>query len=437
MRCSWFAKFLASDPEISPYSRQLISAFGDRFAEFESSLREEMKQLTKLRDSITKKYPDVDDSSTPKPDDSFQRRSWETTLACFDQLASGSDSPVGETVSNSVDPYADLTVPAHMQNILRGKLIPKLDEDDAIAEKKAKQGMKASARPTTLQNLWDRLTLAREEHERRFRRFINLRRTSGGQALVNLAAIARRLDSGHAYPASRDEPEAWLVDPILQIISSVLYSDDRSSWLQRAEDRTREIATTAYEGVRESIGRLGARIQIVERYKNRCMWHDAETLRRLAKKRKSAELELTRHLALWLFDQGIHVTTRYKLGIHEMDAVSQQDAILVEAKQYSNGTGSAIRTKILGGVAQLHAYMNNVQADFRLKEAYLVIFRLGGPLPDIPERIEMSRFTMIPVIVDVGVSKSSGSRQPKPIVITADDVYAFEEKSRKGAKKTK
>ena len=56
-----------------------------------------------------------------------------------------------------------------------------------------------------------------------------------------------------------------------------------------------------------------------------------------------------------------------------------------------------------------------------MNEVYYVIFRLGGPLYDLLEKIVTNRRIVYPVIIDLGDSIESGSRQPKPIIVRESD----------------
>jgi hypothetical protein len=165
---------------------------------------------------------------------------------------------------------------------------------------------------------------------------------------------------------------------------------------------------------------------ILLRYKARCMWYDRRRLERLVKENEEKQEDvLTRDLALYLFDNGISTLYRVKRGRHEYDLIGDQTKarIFVEVKVYKDSKNA--RRDLIQGIAQLHAYLNGLEADdVASQEVYYVIYRLGGRLCDLPEEIPTNRRTFYPVIIDLGASRESGSRQPKPISIPLRDFFA-------------
>ena len=76
------------------------------------------------------------------------------------------------------------------------------------------------------------------------------------------------------------------------------------------------------------------------------------------------------------------------------------------------------------GVAQLHSYLNGLEADnLQIQEAYYVIYRHGGPLYDLPREISTNRHTIYPITIDLGLSEESGRRQPRPIEIAREEFF--------------
>lgn len=420
--------FLWSDPQIAPYTQQAVNEFSDSLSEFDRDMTEELAPLRELRERLVKEYPDVDDSDAEPPKEILDRHSYRRTLAYADDLIKGVNRLSGESFSSDPSAYDDETRSGLVLSILRSKISGKLDEDDE--KDKARRSAGKPARPVTpkLDKLWASVTTLDDKHRHRFRGFINFRRTSPGQALINMRDIAGRLNREPVQYTSIHEQHKVrsIVDVIgFGYLDEILYrSDPDTRQLEQIVRSLRECARVAYEGIRESIGRLGARIQIIERFAARCTRYDSDHVRAIASKDK--ELGLTRYLALYLYDQGLPVVTRLRLGVHEMDVAEPAGRILVEAKQYgvTATRPGRVKTDILQGVAQVHAYLNNLAAGTAILESYLVVFRLGGPLVDLPAAIRTPRLTIYPVIVDVGLASDSGRRQPKPIVIMEADVFA-------------
>ncbi len=422
-----FADFVFSDPQILAYVRQLLMEFQERTEIFDRELAKEIELITALREDTLRAYQDLDDSDMQPPESILEGvREYECSLAYFDDLIRGVKRVPGESIPTSVGPYDDDSTPRVLLNILRSKIRIKMDEDDAKAREQSAAGVEVDPTPPELVGLWARCQTLENGHTYRHRAFVNYRRTSTGQALANTRDIAQRLNRQPAvatslgdYLRTRSMADIWG----LGYLDEILYEDKpNKAQLNRLVDSCRRYARTAYEGLRETIGRLGARMQIVERYKTRCTWYEASTIRAIGQ--SEGELGLTRHLALFLFDQGLPVVTRLRLGVHEFDVADlASGTILVEAKTYSGShTRSRVKTDVLNGVSQVHSYLNSFEAATGIREAYLVVFRRGGALLDMPDRINTPRFSIYPVVIDVGEASDSGRRQPRPLVITAEQI---------------
>lgn len=90
---------------------------------------------------------------------------------------------------------------------------------------------------------------------------------------------------------------------------------------------------------------------------------------------------------------------------------------------------------MIRGIAQLHAYLNNFETNFyRIRDGYFVVFRLNGPIYDFPKEILTNRHRIVPVLVDLGDSHVSGSRQAAlPIIVTDDEIMnAIDDSSSSG-----
>lgn len=431
-----FADFLFNDPEISFYVRQLLIELQDRIDVFNGELNEEIESIKVLRDDVLRAFPELDDSDM-EPPQSILEGTWdyESSFAHFGDLVQGTKRIPGERIPSSVGAYDDDSTPGVLLNILRSKIRIKLDESDRQANQQRSVGVKVAPVSKELDGLWARCRSLDEQHSYRFRAFVNYRRTSPGQGLVNMRDIAQRLNREPAkFSSLREYAQSRSFADIVGYgyLEDLLYQDNPNEReIQTVVEAGRRYAHLAYEGLRERIGRLGARVQVIERYKTRCTWFEADAVRAIAE--SQGELGLTRHLALFLFDQGLPVVTRLKLGVHEFDVAGlAEGSILVEAKVYSGRQAPAVvKRNVLQGVSQIHSYLNSFEAATGIREAYLVVFRAGGPLLDMPDRITTPRLSIFPVVIDVGEAKESGSRQPKPIVIAEEDLPAtFSKKKR-------
>lgn len=133
---------------------------------------------------------------------------------------------------------------------------------------------------------------------------------------------------------------------------------------------------------------------------------------------------LTRDLALYLCDHGVTVLYKIKLGKHEVDLLEldAKHPMFIEAKAYIKETPKG---DLVSGIGQLHAYLSSYEAHRNISEAFYVIFRLSGPIYEFPRSIRTNRFTIYPVLIDLGLSSESGRRQPKPVIISEEEVLSI------------
>lgn len=183
----------------------------------------------------------------------------------------------------------------------------------------------------------------------------------------------------------------------------------------------KEKVKRVYETIRQEIGSMRLRLTVLDRYKVRSQSYNKDYLRNLSKemKRKSEEL-LSKDLALYLFDQGFPVWYRVKRGQHEYDFLHPDlhNPLLVEVKVCKKSD----RKYILQGLKQIHSYLSSCESEFQISEGYYIIFRLGGAIYEIPRKITTNRFIIYPIIIDLGESLDSGSKQVKPIEISLEDI---------------
>ncbi|MCG7377362.1 hypothetical protein MH215_10175 [Paenibacillus sp. ACRSA] len=154
--------------------------------------------------------------------------------------------------------------------------------------------------------------------------------------------------------------------------------------------------------------------QVIENFKTRCMWYDKERIRgrihQDGQRKRNCEDILMREMALYLFDNGHPVISRIQTENLQTDLMdlSSQISVLIECKVYHQNS----KSNLIQGFAQLHAYLNNFEnSHFRITTAYYVIFRINGPIFDLPLRITTNRYSIIPIIIDLGESRVSGSKQ--------------------------
>lgn len=153
-----------------------------------------------------------------------------------------------------------------------------------------------------------------------------------------------------------------------------------------------------------------SRLALVRRYAAQCEAFDASELRALATSdTENAERALTRDFAKYLFQQGMNPVTDPTIGGLRPDVVDafQGNLLYVEAKQY-NG---ASRSKVAEAFRQVWGTWGRLENAYRVPEAFLLVFRVGGPRIDLPVRLRCCGRTLYPVVVDI--SEQAGSREKR------------------------
>ncbi|WP_412028739.1 hypothetical protein [Deinococcus yunweiensis] len=182
------------------------------------------------------------------------------------------------------------------------------------------------------------------------------------------------------------------------------------------------------------LGRTLSMQELISRFRIRAMWYDKSRLRELANTvpegnvNLRSEDNLTKELAMYLFDQGHPVLIKADIENVQLDLLGLGTPILVESKITRRGT-RAVRNELIRGVAQLHAYMVNLEHSAQhVEEAFYVVFRLEGPIFELPSVFRTSRFVIYPVVIDVGTSETSGRNQALPSPIALEELRAELEK---------
>jgi hypothetical protein len=121
-----------------------------------------------------------------------------------------------------------------------------------------------------------------------------------------------------------------------------------------------------YEAVRQEIGTTRLYLELLDRYRIRCQWYNQDQLRKSVldskgKLIRNREDVLTRDLALYLFDQGVTVIYRPRLGKHEYDLLELdcRQPMFIEAKAYKD---SGAKSELMTGIGQLHTYLSAYEA---------------------------------------------------------------------------
>jgi hypothetical protein len=181
-----------------------------------------------------------------------------------------------------------------------------------------------------------------------------------------------------------------------------------------------------------------SRVGVVLRFKARCEWHDRERLRTLADdardRGRKPEHVLRDELNRYLFDQGLNPLAEAVLGTSSRADVfdpSLLPSFYVEAKQYQERAG--VEGELRSAFRQALDTVGNVRGSgYALDEAFIVLFRRGGPrvvLPVEPFSAEGLRWHF--VLINIAeASKDASQNRETPVEYSADELRAILFKTR-------
>lgn len=300
--------------------------------------------------------------------------------------------------------------------------------------------------PARLPDLYRRVRAVEEDHEHAFRRFSMARRTTSGFSFLRLKALVYQTNP---EPLRVAEMEAWFQSHLRifeepEFIQAILHgtgaesTTDTPRHKRLAAELRAELRRVCRE-LRRRIGSTRTRLSLLKTYALRCSWYNARAMADLAASLENArqkEDPLSDDLALFLFDNGLRPLTRAMVGrlVPDLidpappttpfeDAEVVEPAFYVEAKQYGDHDGAL--KALRDGARQIWSSAERIRQKYRLDEAFLVVFRRGGPLlvfPDGPTR--SGSLSIRGILVDVAPGKESGSRQGDVIHVKGEQLLA-------------
>lgn len=164
-------------------------------------------------------------------------------------------------------------------------------------------------------------------------------------------------------------------------------------------------------------------------FKTRCERFDGAALRAaiVNEPRRKPEDILTIALARYLFDQGLNPLFNAEIVKLRPDLFDSTGpfAFYVEAKQYEDKPQKLV-TK---AAWQVWDTWNELDGQYEVPEAFLLVFRRGGPLVVFDsEFVRSGSRTLYPLVVDIAEPASKGSRAKQgPVHITATDLAPKED----------
>ncbi|HTR53206.1 MAG TPA: hypothetical protein VMJ10_21070 [Kofleriaceae bacterium] len=210
-----------------------------------------------------------------------------------------------------------------------------------------------------------------------------------------------------------DKPLGRIYDVVFKNRRVAPGSDDAKS-IEHKIGELRADLQRVVEEIRRRVGAERSLLSVVNRYRQKCQWYDAERLRALAENGSGAatpEDRLSETLATYLFDHGLNPLTRPLFGRLLPDIVDANTkfSFYVEAKQYKQGAPAYL----LQGMQQVWDMLDHLRGSGHdVLEAFYVIYRRGGPRYSFPPRVQHRDRVVHIVVVDIAAPPQRGSNAP-------------------------
>lgn len=269
-----------------------------------------------------------------------------------------------------------------------------------------------------------RIDIAQQELDRAVRERRIYFNTGAGASLGRIEHVMATLHPQVLAPGSRGRLAQLVNLKNLNVTDPALYEHlfeepwPRSSGKQprRVDDAAlrflRADVRRIYQELRRQIGSERSLLALIQRYRQKCEWYDSERLRVLAMSEGGTrEDRLTETLATFLFDHGLNPLTRPLVGRTQPDLLGAElgFSFYIEAKQYSSGHPGYL----LNGMQQIWDMLDNLHGTkLAVREAFYVIYRLGGPRYAFPPRIQHRDRVVHIIVVDIAEMSARGVHAP-------------------------
>lgn len=297
---------------------------------------------------------------------------------------------------------------------------------------------RSAATLRSLDSLERDLNQLRARHVHVIRDFHARVRTTAAPALFRLRELAQNTN-----PAPRTADEDPLMaaarrmepEKLAKAIHTPQQTSNGQSEVRQATAALFRDTRILHMELRTRIGLTRSRLALLDRFIARCQVYDAprlreivgeETTRKRADGRPVAvEGVLTAEMARFLFEQGLNPLVDPKLVGLRPDVFDQSTTgytLYVEAKQYSSSPRSP-RRLIIEAVTQVFQTWQRLRAQFPVTEAFLLVFRVGGPLVTIDDTVRGTFGPLHIRVADIAPASASGSSaKEQTIRITAAEL---------------
>ncbi len=258
------------------------------------------------------------------------------------------------------------------------------------------------------------LEVLQERSKHAERAIASQRAATGGFAALRLADLVAAANPAPAWEASM----RYSLGKIAEVrgVTCELHGDGPTGSLEREINAARKDVATLREDLRLRLVLGRTRLALVRRFAGRCERYEAQELRSLFRtkaKSNNVERQLTIRFARYLYDQGLNPLIDPTIAGLRPDVYEPIPGhpFYVEAKQYgSEATACDLRRKMQDAVSQVLDTWGGLAQHEPVPEAFLLVFRRGGPRLETPDLLRVERGRLYLVLADIAPAAQSGSR---------------------------
>lgn len=392
---------MEADPRFGPHIADLGREAEEAVRKLARDDRRLVTEAVRLRDELITISPSSNDSGASPPGDDQLDPSWASTLAWFNLRLASEFVHRPSTFEMKVETKA-----RQLLSCMKTK-VEKADLSDSAAARQLADDMRSALKE-----------LAQTEA-----RFIDWKLTSPAVSFVAIKnSVFHALDPiGLVLDGADPTRFGFSFGVELGLPDFDLRKPDPSAdskggrELKQEVEKLRRHARRIHEELRLRVGSRASMLALFERFKHRSEWHDRQRLAELAdrdvtgKTAQRREELLTAELARWLFDNGLNPVSTPVMADLRPDLVdpTQPFNLYVEAKQYSESA----RSYLIKGFRQVWDTVSGIQTTpYRVREAFYVIFRRGGPRYVFPKTVTGDGWTTHIILIDIANAADRGSK---------------------------
>jgi hypothetical protein len=263
--------------------------------------------------------------------------------------------------------------------------------------------------------LRNQLDALQERSEHAERSLTSWEAAAGGFAAIRLRELVQA-----ANPAPNDGPLSWIFAKFAEFrgVAQALHGHGPTVDLEHDIQTARIDLATLREDLRLRLVLGRSRLALVRRFAGRCERYEAAELRALCraetkKQDKKVEHQLTMRFARYLYDHGLNPLVDPKIADLRPDVYEPipGNPLYVEAKQYDSPvTAATLRRKMRDAVSQVLDTWGRLAQQQPVPEAFLLVFRRGGPRLELPELVRVETGRLYLVLADIAPPAQSGSK---------------------------